>query len=75
MGFELRCPNGTQTAFQIRHSRLDVRLHFGCGKGSDVMAPTAAKLYGACEYTASLKGQLGFELRTGGVQSTAIDLT
>lgn len=63
------------SAFQIRHSRLDVRLHFGHGKGSDVMALIPTNLYGACEYTASLKGQLGFEMRIGRVPSTAIGLT
>lgn len=66
--------NGTQTAFQIRHSRLDVRLHFGRGKGSGVMAPIPTNLYGACEYTASLKGQLGFQTKMGRVQSTTIGL-
>lgn len=69
------CTTGTPTAFQSRRSRLDVRLHFGHGKGSGVMAPIPTNLYGACGYTASLKGQLGFEMRTGRVQNTAIDLT
>lgn len=39
---EMHCKNGTRTAFQIRHSSLDVRLHFVCGKGSDAMPPLPA---------------------------------
>lgn len=38
----MHCKNGTRTAFQIRHSSLDVRLHFVCGKGSDAMPPLPA---------------------------------
>lgn len=38
----MHCKNGTWTAFQIRHSSLDVRLHFVCGKGSDAMPPLPA---------------------------------
>lgn len=49
-------------------------IAFGHGKGSGVMAPIPTDLYGACEYTASLKGQLGFQTKIGRVQSTTIGL-